>query len=1846
MLQTLLCRFLSLWLVLGYHQCSWAAVPRNTKLKLGTSVVENASPFPLFSGDRVTFRIALTHTSTSQAKAVDALLQLEIPLYLKVVSYSKGNGIQWSSVDTAEKWTMKFKFDEIMISKSVNLSLVVDVDPHYIANAAASHSVAILVDLWYYGEDGPCSRPPDMYNAMHDFERLSLEIQTTTACEKRIELKSDQYSASSESSKGPAKYASFFQPGVWQTSDAMAREKNQFLQLDLSRLMRVTKIATRGQKTPSIAFVRTYHVYHSKNIIEWFSSRENNDIKVFQANTDGESVVFNPMPSPTIARYLRIVPKSWKKRQVMDVAVFGCQVHPNENLVDYCPIFDFENGVSGWTSTGTAFKNQPTYGDNYKIRTGTSADIQGNSWIATYEDRMRSYTPAGGKQGDAPVGTLTSPSFLIVVSKFRFLIGGTKNNSDVYAELVIDGKSVRKTSGSGDNMTEITWNVKQFSGKEAVLRLVDDTDKGHLNFDAFRVDCFLDADAYDIALPNRAVMLNPRTHSFYVCDSSHLRSEDSALCRVMSGLSDTWIDIPDIVGLLGVDKSTNQLYAVSKDRYVITSMNPAGGDWRYAKKSDWLKVKPKPSTVRMEAIPWITLRDGVNEETLKTLADSNGDQWRATSLGVGYKPAGQSWVKIAAWRCHVFENAEDPCFSEPCEHQANCTAISRGQYNCSCVPGYTGVNCETDIDECAEVFCENGGTCVQGINKYFCRCPYGVDGDHCENLLPACRTSPCLNGGNCVDETPPAFRCDCTSNYKGTLCEIEKEPCLINPCSNGAVCVPTDEGYRCVCQYGYTGTHCTTGIGINLKAVQTKTVTDVNSYLVIKAQIPSHGKSFLENWCKEYERLCKNYDREPTGFGRSYNHIEEYASCQENYFSVMDRANLLGANPNEKVAALAQQVGFTDATPNNSFAFNACDGSKCSSVLPESGCHEGLSCISRSVPNLEVYTVCIDPNSNFRTALKVWGVINGVRQLNLLVTTPSRYSKLTTWCDDYEALCDRYGLRAIGVRENTGCVEKYRAIFNPNNANGEVRDVVSAGSGFYFKDCAHCNSNSYSTSNAVHYFKYYYNNFGVACMQPNGIGFKVLDDKKLLNYNGKDYTVIKVQVPSNGSSYDKSWCEDYKKLCNSYKMVPLGCGSNCVAKYHSSFTTCPISGSEVEQMVRNAGFSSASSSNTFVYKSCEACSHLVNKGECRAGDLFCLDDANPYRVFYTACVKDDEKYLPEDLALRLRDFKLISYQSRPYKVLRLYDLPEDGYPMLSNWCEEYQALCKSVGGRPVGCGPSYTSDPNIANCGTAYGAVMDNDGLGCNNNGIIKDMVKDAGYNPSSYNTFMFHDCSSNSCSKRLTYGCYYWSCSSHPALSCLSTRMSRYSREAYAVCSMASSAFKVLETKDSTYGGHDVLVVKAQIPSDGSSFTRNWCEDYKALCYNYGYRPTGCGVDYADDSNYASCRYDYQSVMPADNVYGCPAVGTIALVANAAGFSNATVGNSFGFSDCNATCVSTLTNGGPFIDLSVTDGIVYTICETSDSNFKVMSTVQSVYKGGEYTFVQAQVPQDLISKHDTWCTDYQRMCESFGLKPVARSQLETKDEYVTCRKKYGAINTKLNEATTSSEIQTFGGPFLRYSRLDDNRNLFVFGQKCDDYCFKDLKDGYYEYALEDIYVSYLYRYDYTVSTVCASSDSNFRVISTKTIAHQGQDFLVIMAKLPEHRMSKYENWCRDYERLCRSFRKRPTGCGLSYQWSSKHRACVDKYQSAMAMNDPVGCNSSETVASIANLAGYKFAHMNNSFAFYQCSSECPQKLSSSCSDSLPCLNDRSDIVYTVCTDSSSAFEVERVVHTNEGPKT
>ena len=146
--------------------------------------------------------------------------------------------------------------------------------------------------------------------------------------------------------------------------------------------------------------------------------------------------------------------------------------------------------MSNWTLKGTAFNNQPTYGNNTLSRSGRSwSKHKGDWWIGTFENRSSPSEPFGGEQGDGPQGSLTSPSFHITGKFLKFLIGAGCQGSfpNIRAELIVDGKVVRnKTTKECDEAMKVkSWKVAGYAGKTAQLRLVDHYSGhfGHINFD-------------------------------------------------------------------------------------------------------------------------------------------------------------------------------------------------------------------------------------------------------------------------------------------------------------------------------------------------------------------------------------------------------------------------------------------------------------------------------------------------------------------------------------------------------------------------------------------------------------------------------------------------------------------------------------------------------------------------------------------------------------------------------------------------------------------------------------------------------------------------------------------------------------------------------------------------------------------------------------------------------------------------------------------------------------------------------------------------------------------------------------------------------------------------------------------------------------------------------------------------------------------------------------------------------------------------------------------------------------------------------------------------------------------
>lgn len=129
-------------------------------------------------------------------------------------------------------------------------------------------------------------------------------------------------------------------------------------------------------------------------------------------------------------------------------------------------------------------------------------------------------------------------------------------------------------------------------------------------------------------------------------------------------------------------------------------------------------------------------------------------------------------------------------------------------YECVCQPGYTGINCEIDINECDSNPCTKGSTCNDMINNFTCSCIPGMTGRFCENDIDDCISAPCQHGGHCIDELG-GFRCDCANTgYEGQLCELNIDECESQPCQNGAACIDDINDYRCKCYPGYMGKNC------------------------------------------------------------------------------------------------------------------------------------------------------------------------------------------------------------------------------------------------------------------------------------------------------------------------------------------------------------------------------------------------------------------------------------------------------------------------------------------------------------------------------------------------------------------------------------------------------------------------------------------------------------------------------------------------------------------------------------------------------------------------------------------------------------------------------------------------------------------------------------------------------------------------------------------------------------------------------------------------------------------------------------------------------------------------------
>lgn len=105
----------------------------------------------------------------------------------------------------------------------------------------------------------------------------------------------------------------------------------------------------------------------------------------------------------------------------------------------------------------------------------------------------------------------------------------------------------------------------------------------------------------------------------------------------------------------------------------------------------------------------------------------------------------------------------------PCVNAAACNNTAGG-YACACLAGWTGRDCELNVDDCIGQ-CLNGATCIDLVDDFHCACAAGYAGRTCERDVDDCASRPCRNGGECVDLLD-AYRCICPVGFSGTDCEV------------------------------------------------------------------------------------------------------------------------------------------------------------------------------------------------------------------------------------------------------------------------------------------------------------------------------------------------------------------------------------------------------------------------------------------------------------------------------------------------------------------------------------------------------------------------------------------------------------------------------------------------------------------------------------------------------------------------------------------------------------------------------------------------------------------------------------------------------------------------------------------------------------------------------------------------------------------------------------------------------------------------------------------------------------------------------------------------------------------
>nr|XP_033809892.1 probable carboxypeptidase X1 isoform X2 [Geotrypetes seraphini] len=127
-------------------------------------------------------------------------------------------------------------------------------------------------------------------------------------------------------------YDDDFFDGGWCAGE---EDKNQWFEIDARRLTRFTGVILQGKNSIwTDDWVTSFKIQVSNDTHTWRASMNGTEQTIFNGSTDPETPVFNALPTPMVARYIRINPQTWFANGTicLRAEILGCPLPDPNNI--------------------------------------------------------------------------------------------------------------------------------------------------------------------------------------------------------------------------------------------------------------------------------------------------------------------------------------------------------------------------------------------------------------------------------------------------------------------------------------------------------------------------------------------------------------------------------------------------------------------------------------------------------------------------------------------------------------------------------------------------------------------------------------------------------------------------------------------------------------------------------------------------------------------------------------------------------------------------------------------------------------------------------------------------------------------------------------------------------------------------------------------------------------------------------------------------------------------------------------------------------------------------------------------------------------------------------------------------------------------------------------------------------------------------------------------------------------------------------------------------------------------------------------------------------------------------